>query len=108
MPRRAAARARQSLALCLGGHAQACSPRPLPPDRARRLCWPGRSRHETHGLRRVIVVLPYLSILDQTLDAIRRRFPPGPGYHRGRQPGARCGRRGERGRLLAENWDAPS
>jgi CRISPR-associated endonuclease/helicase Cas3 len=67
-------------------------------------------RHcEAHGLRRVIVVLPYLSILDQTLDAIRRALPDRePGYIIEDDSLARdVGGEESAGRLLAENWDAP-
>jgi CRISPR-associated endonuclease/helicase Cas3 len=76
-----------------------------------------------HGLRRVVIVIPYLSILEQTARVYRELLEPtfGPGYlleqhslagTRGSDPAGandrdetREARRGER--QLAENWDAP-
>jgi CRISPR-associated endonuclease/helicase Cas3 len=74
-----------------------------------------------HGLRRVIVALPYVSILEQTAGVYRRLLAPrfGPGcvleHHSlagTREVGGRREPDGEsaaelRRRLLAENWDAP-
>lgn len=80
-----------------------------------------------HGLRRVVSVIPFLSIIEQTARIYRDLFQPlfGPEYvleHHslaglGAQPEAEAGdaegSRGEaasferRRRLLAENWDAP-
>lgn len=76
----------------------------------------------THGLRRVIVVIPYLSIIEQTAKVYRDLLEPhfGDGYviEHHSLTGTRQLDRGESDhqdeydkarieRLLAENWDAP-
>lgn len=75
-----------------------------------------------HGMRRIVVALPYLSILEQTVGVYRRLFERrfGPDYvveHHslagtrsdgtlgGEVDGQDAG--GLRARQLAENWDAP-
>ncbi len=76
-----------------------------------------------HGLRRVVVVIPYLSIIEQTARTYRQLFAPVFGDHFVLEHHSLAGTRteaGERsggsdaedegrrlGRLLAENWDAP-
>lgn len=76
-----------------------------------------------HGLRRVIMVIPFLSIIDQTASEYRKVFAPHMGEEVLRRyilenhslAGVRDGaaRPGDEGvgssgeRLLAENWDAP-
>jgi CRISPR-associated endonuclease/helicase Cas3 len=71
-------------------------------------------RHaELHGLRRVIVVLPFLNIIEQTAEQYRSLFPVEQfgedfvvEHHSLAYAGAE--RHAEmRGRALAENWDAP-
>ncbi|HET8798366.1 MAG TPA: DEAD/DEAH box helicase, partial [Thermoanaerobaculia bacterium] len=62
-----------------------------------------------HGLARIIVVLPFLSIIDQTAEVFRRIFGPSFGdrvlieHHSSVRPehDTMCNR------LAAENWDAP-
>lgn len=80
-------------------------------------------RHaEAHGLRRVVIVLPFLSIIDQTARVLREVFEPvfGDGYvlehhslsgtrdgdGEARDAGTRSTPK-SRAELLAENWDAP-
>ncbi|MDD5307789.1 MAG: CRISPR-associated helicase Cas3' [Deltaproteobacteria bacterium] len=75
-----------------------------------------------HGLRRVVVVIPYLSIIDQTVNVYRQVFSQlHTGDDLGRyvlehhslagtreKLGGTDGSEGQRQtRLLAENWDAP-
>jgi len=74
-----------------------------------------------HGLRRVIVVIPYLSIIEQTVREFRRALGLEPlsqyilEHHSlaGTKPadpspeGDREGEGPRREQLLAENWDAP-
>lgn len=74
-----------------------------------------------HDLRRVIVVIPYLSIIEQTATIYRELFEPhfGPDYvleHHslagsGAEPNPEMqdgqGTQEQRRRQLAENWDAP-
>lgn len=72
----------------------------------------------THGLRRIVVVIPYLSIIEQTVAVLRAIFEPtfGPHFVLEHHSLARVGDRAwrddeeedeRRRRLLAENWDAP-
>jgi len=79
-----------------------------------------------HGLRRVIVVLPYLTIIDQTVRVYRRLFDSAFGEHYVLEHHSLTGTRREdaaprqgnpdvdnedpalrTARLLAQNWDAP-
>lgn len=80
---------------------------------------------ERHGLRRVVMVIPYLSIIEQTARIYREIFEPrfGPDYvlehhslagrgseesktdHEGEAASPEAAER--RRRLLAENWDSP-
>lgn len=71
-------------------------------------------RHaQEHGLRRVIVATPFISITEQTAAAYRQAFEPlghavlehHSGAH-GRDPNE-FDPQAERARLAAENWDAP-
>lgn len=83
-------------------------------------------RHATrHGLERVIMVIPYLTITEQTARVYRDILAPafgeefvlehhslaGTGEERFRQDGedaaGQAGHAERRRRLLAENWDAP-
>lgn len=64
---------------------------------------------EVHGLERVIVALPFLSILDQTADVYRRAFEDHVGvpalieHHSNVTPAYDT----LANRLASENWDAP-
>ncbi|QSA96043.1 CRISPR-associated helicase Cas3' [Methylococcus sp. EFPC2] len=73
-----------------------------------------------HGLRRVVMVIPYLSIIEQTARIYREIFAPhfGPDYVLEHHSLAGRGSEGHksdneddsterRRRLLSENWDAP-
>jgi len=81
-----------------------------------------------HGLRRIVTVIPYLSIIEQTVGEYRKVFAPcfGKGYldeyilEDHSLAGTRIEKEGDRekdsiaedmaarqSRLLAENWDAP-
>ena len=73
-----------------------------------------------HGLRRIVLVVPYLSIIEQTAGIYREIFEGefGPHYvlehHSLAQPvcdgkgkGGDDNTKVERARLLTENWDAP-
>jgi CRISPR-associated endonuclease/helicase Cas3 len=76
-----------------------------------------------HGLRRVVVVIPYLSIIEQTAQIYRGIFAPhfgeeyvlehhslaggGAEQNRTDNEGNRTEDPERRRRLLAENWDAP-
>lgn len=69
-----------------------------------------------HGLRRIVVVLPYLSIIDQTVQEYQKALKPvleeAPNYiiedHSLARPSAEEADNVEQhARLLAENWDAP-
>lgn len=80
---------------------------------------------QEHGLQRIVVVIPYLSIIEQTATIYRSIFEPVFGEHyvlehhslsglgEERSAGDNEGGKGEPGhadrqrRLLAENWDAP-
>jgi len=72
-----------------------------------------------HGLRRVVVVLPFLNIIEQTAQVYRELFSRNAGFKphdivehhslsetSGSGSGGASGRDGLN-RLLAENWDAP-
>lgn len=69
-----------------------------------------------HNLRRIIVVMPYINIIDQTVRIYRRIFSPERGFpegfvlehHSGHdEPLDEGETEGSLRRLLAENWDAP-
>ena len=78
-------------------------------------------RHaEVHNLRRIVVVIPYLSIIEQTAQVYRDLLEPhfGEGYVIEHHSLSGTGAEAPRGddqqegrscveRLLAENWDAP-
>mgnify|MGYP005844735921 CR=1 FL=1 len=61
-----------------------------------------------HGLQRVIVVIPYTSIIEQTADVYRKFVPPAAvlEHHSAVEAGPEVGE-GSLHRLAAENWDAP-
>lgn len=67
----------------------------------------------THGLRRIVMVIPYLSIIEQTAAVYRDLFTPhfGPEYvleHHSLASGEHDREDdAEHARLLAQNWDAP-
>lgn len=58
-----------------------------------------------NGLRRIIYVIPYTSIIEQTADVFREVFGPDSivEHHSNLAPD----RDDERSRIAAENWDAP-
>jgi len=76
-----------------------------------------------YGLRRIIIVIPYLSIIEQTAKELRELFEPVFGEHyilehhsmadrsqtedRNQQKKDAEGEKERRRRLLAQNWDAP-
>ncbi|GAB6057493.1 CRISPR-associated helicase Cas3' [Desulfonatronum parangueonense] len=63
-----------------------------------------------HGLRRVIYVIPYTSIIEQTADLFRKIFPDSVVEHHSNvvlADDAQTGREGYALQLAAENWDAP-
>lgn len=64
---------------------------------------------QAHGLRRIIVVLPYLSIIDQTVKEYRKILnDSGAGYIIEDDSLARdVGKEESSVRQLAQNWDAP-
>ncbi len=67
-------------------------------------------RHAKHyGLDRIIVALPFLSILDQTASVFREIFEPHFGTRTlvEHQSTIRSERDTQRNRLATENWDAP-
>jgi CRISPR-associated endonuclease/helicase Cas3 len=72
----------------------------------------GVNHARTHGLRRVIVAVPYMSITEQNADVYRRLLDDGDGppvvleHHSGIDLD-RAGARARWQRLAAENWDAP-
>jgi CRISPR-associated helicase Cas3/CRISPR-associated endonuclease Cas3-HD len=69
-----------------------------------------------HGLRRIVLVMPFLNIIDQTARIYRDVFSPDRGFHplavlehhslREHDDETDNGDR-SRARLLTENWDAP-
>ncbi|MFW6154695.1 MAG: CRISPR-associated endonuclease Cas3'' [Planctomycetota bacterium] len=71
-----------------------------------------------HGHRRIVVVMPFLNIIDQTAMLYRQLFSPDKGFHRGfvledhslaGVPGHNDAQDHDEDlrRMLAENWDAP-
>ncbi|MBP1627892.1 MAG: CRISPR-associated protein Cas3 [Holophagaceae bacterium] len=58
-----------------------------------------------HGKRRVVVVIPYTSIIEQTAEVLAKVFGPGVvlEHHSNLDPA----RETLAGRLASENWDAP-
>lgn len=69
----------------------------------------------THGMRRVIVAVPFITITEQTADVYEQAFGDAGGlleHHSGIEPAARDEHGGEapdeiRRRLVSQNWDAP-
>jgi CRISPR-associated endonuclease/helicase Cas3 len=59
-----------------------------------------------HGQRRVIYVIPYTSIIEQTADVFRRIFGEAVIEHHSNAE-SDPGRENLRSRLACENWDAP-
>lgn len=74
---------------------------------------------KTHRLRRIILVMPFLNIIDQTAQIYRQIFSPDAGFHPltvlehhsladyGGSPETTEDTGQDLGRLLTENWDAP-
>ncbi len=71
-----------------------------------------------HGLRRIVLAVPYLTIIEQTAEVYRRILEPEFGIHYVLEHHSLAGTRSESGysddqgpegqaRLLAQNWDAP-
>jgi len=59
-----------------------------------------------HGQRRIIYVIPYTSIIEQTADVLRGIFGDAVIEHHSNAE-SDPGRENLRGRLACENWDAP-
>ncbi|WP_322796549.1 CRISPR-associated endonuclease Cas3'' [Tepidiforma sp.] len=73
--------------------------------------WFALAHARAQGLRRIIYVLPYLTIIEQTAAAFRRALD-GSGHfvlehHSGEQQPPQTNEELTRAELLAENWDAP-
>lgn len=63
---------------------------------------------EAHGLRRIVVAIPYTSIVEQTADVLGAVFGAGAIVEHHSQADADDDRRDTaRSRLACENWDAP-
>lgn len=62
---------------------------------------------QAHGLRRVVVAIPYTSIVEQTTDVLRGIFGPANVVEHHSQAEADDSRESARSRLACENWDAP-
>lgn len=60
-----------------------------------------------HGKRRIIYVIPYTSIIEQTADQFRVIFGDAVLEHHSNLDVADQSRETERSRLACENWDAP-
>lgn len=61
-----------------------------------------------HGFRRVIYVIPYTSIIEQTADVFRGIFGDAVvEHHSNFEAGEESRRESQRARLATENWDAP-
>ena len=58
-----------------------------------------------HGKRRIIYVIPYMSIIEQTADTLRKHFGAGNvvEHHSNLDPDTQT----KSARLASENWDAP-
>lgn len=58
-----------------------------------------------HGKRRIIYVIPYMSIIEQTADTLRKHFGDGNvvEHHSNLDPDSQT----KAARLASENWDAP-
>ncbi len=61
----------------------------------------------THGHRRVIYVIPYTSIIEQTADQFRQIFKEGVVEHHSNLDASGPEDETARSRLACENWDAP-
>lgn len=63
----------------------------------------------THGLRRVVIAIPYTSIVEQTADVLASVFGRDAvvEHHSQAEPGNGDARATMRSRLACENWDAP-
>lgn len=63
---------------------------------------------ERHGFRRVIYVIPYTSIIEQTADVLRGIFGEAVvEHHSNFEVADESARETQRSRLATENWDAP-
>ncbi len=60
-----------------------------------------------HGQRRVIYVIPYTSIIEQTVDQFRQIFGDSVIEHHSNLDTSDAERETPRSRLACENWDAP-
>jgi CRISPR-associated endonuclease/helicase Cas3 len=61
-----------------------------------------------HGQRRVIHVIPYTSIIEQTADVFRKVFGDAViEHHSNAETDEKGGKESARSRLACENWDAP-
>ena len=60
-----------------------------------------------HGKQRVLYVIPYTSIIEQTADQFRQVFGDAVVEHHSNVARQEDGEEGRRLRLAAENWDAP-
>ncbi|MGE0373388.1 MAG: CRISPR-associated endonuclease Cas3'' [Gammaproteobacteria bacterium] len=61
----------------------------------------------THGLERVIIAIPYTSIVEQTTDVLTGIFGRGNVVEHHSQADESADRETARSRLACENWDAP-
>ncbi|MEW6378745.1 MAG: CRISPR-associated helicase Cas3' [bacterium] len=57
--------------------------------------------------RRIIYVIPYTSIIEQTADQFRKIFPDAVVEHHSNLDASEARRETSRSRLACENWDAP-
>lgn len=62
---------------------------------------------QTHGKRRIIYVIPYTSIIEQTADQFREIFGSAVLEHHSNLDVSDPDREDQRSRLACENWDAP-
>lgn len=61
----------------------------------------------THGKRRIIYVIPFTSIIEQTAEQFRAIFGSSVLEHHSNLDVANPAHEDQRGRLACENWDAP-
>ncbi len=62
---------------------------------------------EHHGLERVVVAIPYTSIIEQSAEAYRRAFGDHPGAVIEHHSAIDAAKETAQNRISSENWDAP-